>query len=131
MSKIEEGKAAAILQAQNHQVWHKNDRAHLGAVLSKGKQRVAAHNLMDKTHPDSLVWDEGEQVAKGVHAEQWALIKGRRFTDGSTLFVARITKDGHLAMSRPCPSCRVLIKEANVKKVHYSIGPDEWGEWNV
>ena len=131
MTKIEDNKAHAIQVAKSQKEWFPKDRAHLGAVLVKGKQTVQAYNIMDKTHPDSLVWDEGALIAKGVHAEQWSLIKGRRFIDGATMFVARVTKNNDLAIARPCPSCRILIEEAKVRKVHYSIGPGEWGEWNV
>lgn len=131
MAKVEDMKALAIQEAELQKHVSPKDRAHLGAVLTRGKQVVRAYNMMDKTHPDSLVYEEGELIAKGVHAEQWAMIKGRRFTDGATMYVARITKDGFLATARPCPGCRVLIMEAGVKKVHYSIGPNEWGEWNV
>ena len=122
---------AAIAAAYDQREQNPEDRAHLGAILVKRKQLVWATNKMDKTHPESRGWENGVLIAKGIHAEQMVLIRGRKFTDGASIYVARITKNDDLATSRPCPSCRILIEEAGVKKVHYSIGPYEWGEWMV
>jgi deoxycytidylate deaminase len=131
MNKLEQGKAHAITQAKAQLVLRPSDRAHLGSFIARRKQHAFAMNRMSKTHPDFFVWVGGEQVAKGVHAEQLALIRGRKFTDGAVLFVARVQKSGGLVNARPCLVCRELIREAQVKKVHYSIGPNEWGAWSL
>jgi deoxycytidylate deaminase len=131
MNKIELGKQAAFEAALQQRKYNPSDRAHLGAALTRGKQVVWGINIMGKTHPNSQVWENGVQIIKGVHAEQMTLIKGRKFTDGGILYVARITKARNLALASPCAVCRYLIRESNIKKVHYSVGPNEWGEWNV
>jgi deoxycytidylate deaminase len=131
MNKVKLGKQVAFDAAVQQIECNPNDRAHLGAVLTRGKQVVWGTNIMGKTHPDSQVWKDGVQIVKGVHAEQMTLIKGRKFTDGGILYVARVTKAKNLALASPCSVCRYLIKESNIKRVHYSVGPNEWGEWNV
>lgn len=54
------------------------------------------------------------------HAEMAALRRCKR-TKGSTLYVARVNRRGQERMSRPCPKCMKLLKDAGVKKVIYTI----------
>lgn len=65
--------------------------------------------------------------APSAHAEARALRK----TDwGSSIWVARVLKDGKTwACARPCATCRTLILNKGIKKVYYTIGPNEWGLW--
>jgi len=52
----------------------------------------------------------------------------RKMTPGSTVWVARVAKkDGNWAMARPCAGCEMRLRRAGVKKVVYTIGPNEWG----
>lgn len=54
----------------------------------------------------------------------------RKIDAGATVYVARMKcVDGKLvfAMSRPCHDCNKLLKSKKVKKVYYTIGPDEFG----
>lgn len=47
---------------------------------------------------------------------------------GATVFVVRIRIcDGKFAMAKPCPHCRRVLRSRGVKKVMYTIGPDEYG----
>lgn len=62
-----------------------------------------------------------------AHAEARTL---RKSDWGCTLYVARITRDGDWAMSRPCPSCQAIIINRGVRKVYYTISPGEYGVWN-
>ena len=39
---------------------------------------------------------------------------------GATVYVARLDKEGHLRMARPCPSCMDQLKKLKVKRVIYS-----------
>lgn len=61
-----------------------------------------------------------------AHAEARVLKK----TDfGSTLWVARVNKDGSWSMARPCSKCQARIRNRGVKKVYYTISPGEYGVW--
>lgn len=81
---------------------HKQHR--LGAVLMRGGKPIAAsHNFAH------------------VHAEHATLNRAwRSDTEGCTLFVARVRKDGSLGMAKPCKLCMERLVEAGIKKVTYS-----------
>lgn len=51
----------------------------------------------------------------------------RKLDVGSTVYVARVAKSGDWAMSRPCSSCERTLRLKGVKKVYYTIGPNEFG----
>jgi tRNA(Arg) A34 adenosine deaminase TadA len=61
-----------------------------------------------------------------AHAEVRVLKKAGK---GAILYVARVWRNGDWALSRPCATCRAMIKNRNVKIVYYTIGPSEWGVW--
>jgi tRNA(Arg) A34 adenosine deaminase TadA len=69
-----------------------------------------------------------EVPAPSCHAEARAI---RKADVGATLFVARVTRDGEWAISKPCKHCQALIRNRGIKKVYYTIGPNEYGIWNV
>lgn len=51
----------------------------------------------------------------------------RKLTPDSTVAVVRILANGSWAMARPCEGCQRCLKRIGVKKVYYSIAPDEFG----
>lgn len=63
-----------------------------------------------------------------AHAELRTLKKSDK---GSTLYVARIHRDGNWANAKPCIKCQTLIRNKKVKRVFYTVGPEEWACWNV
>ena|ERR1700722_15824581 len=46
---------------------------------------------------------------------------------GSEIYVARVKRDGSLAMAKPCPRCMAIMRSHRVEMVYYSISPTEWG----
>lgn len=62
----------------------------------------------------------------GGHAEARATAKA---DVGSILYVARVTRDGQWAMSRPCSKCQAIIRNRGIEKVYYTIAPNEFGVW--
>ena len=59
-----------------------------------------------------------------IHAELACLLplinrKDIDFKDVS-LYVYREYKNGHTALSKPCPSCMVFIRELGIRKLYYS-----------
>lgn len=62
----------------------------------------------------------------GAHCEVRLL---KKCDVGSTIYLVRITRDGKWAMSKPCVKCQTLIKNKRVKKVIYTVGPDEYSVW--
>ena len=86
----------------------------LGAVgMRRDGVIVSSKNLPARDHvPDH-------------HAETRLI---RKMTPGSTVWVARVTRrDGQWAMAKPCPGCEIRLKAAGIKRIVYTIGPNEWG----
>lgn len=65
----------------------------------------------------------GNPVPKG-HAEARL---AKKLDYNAVVYVARVNKQGEFAMSRPCVNCMRALKAARVKKIYYSIGPNEFG----
>jgi tRNA(Arg) A34 adenosine deaminase TadA len=61
-----------------------------------------------------------------LHAEQKVLRKSGLY---STMWIARVTKGGQIALARPCKNCQMAIKQAKVKVVYYTINNNEYGTW--
>jgi len=47
---------------------------------------------------------------------------------GSIVWVARRTRDGELALAKPCPTCESIMRRRGVKRVIYSTGPGTYGQ---
>ncbi len=64
-------------------------------------------------------------VTPDAHAEARVV---KKITCDSTVWVARVGKGtGCWALARPCIKCQRRMKTAGVRKVVYTIGPNEWG----
>lgn len=60
-----------------------------------------------------------------VHAEARALKKAGH---GAILYVAKVQKrTGEWGLAKPCDNCMKLIRNKKVKKVYYTIAPNEYG----
>jgi tRNA(Arg) A34 adenosine deaminase TadA len=62
-----------------------------------------------------------------AHAEYRTLSKSDA---GVTLYVARIHRDDTIALAKPCVKCQALIRNRRVKRVFYTISPEEYGVWD-
>ena len=91
---------------------HKRHR--LGAVLVNRSGQVISHGYNShKTHP--------QMGFKTLHAEISALI-GCRYKDiqHSSMYVIRLNAKDEPAMSKPCPTCRAILREYGVREVYYT-----------
>ncbi len=50
---------------------------------------------------------------------------------GSVVYVARLKKDGTMAMARPCIFCERVLKSRRVKKVYYTVNNSTYGVWDL
>lgn len=92
-----------------------------GTILSMGVNRNKMSPLQDKYSP---VYGRGENSikSKSLHAEVDAISRVRyKDLSGSCIFVARITKQGNWANSRPCCGCQKAIKDFGIAKMFYYI----------
>ena len=60
-----------------------------------------------------------------AHAEARVLKKAGH---GATLYVAKVQKkSGEWGLAKPCKNCMTLIRNMKVKRVFYTIAPQEYG----
>lgn len=88
---------------------------HLLACVAKRKDgaTVSSRNGMTRTPCPS------------VHAEARVLKKAGH---GAIIYVAKVQKStGEWGLAKPCDDCMKLIRNKNVKRVYYTIGPNEYG----
>ena len=86
-----------------------------GRVLSIGRNR-------NKTHPDSVLYSDGERILKTIHAEFDAIsrVKNKEQLRGATIYVARLGRNGHPGMSCPCKMCQQLINKHGLKRAVFT-----------
>jgi len=102
----------------------------LGAVLAYRNQVLSTgHNDMAKTHPLQQKYAKNISFALGLHAEVDACL-GVPKTDlyGADLYVARILKNGKIAMAKPCRICQRFILDVGIRRVYYSFSNEGWEE---
>lgn len=94
--------------------WYDNRSFMLGAVgLRRDGVLVSARNIA------------ATDVTPSAHAEARVV---KKLTCNSVVWVARVGRArGDWALARPCEKCQNRMKTAGVKKVIYTIAPNEWG----
>lgn len=50
----------------------------------------------------------------------------RKLDRGATVYLVRLTRDKVWANSKPCHHCMKALRRAKVKKVYYSVAPNQW-----
>jgi len=58
-----------------------------------------------------------------IHAEARLL---RKAGFGCVMYVARVKRDGSLAMAKPCATCEAYLRSRGVKQVFYTISDNDW-----
>ena len=51
----------------------------------------------------------------------------KKLTPNSIIAVVRVGQSGEWQLSKPCASCQRCLKRVGVKRVYYSIAPNEYG----
>ena len=92
-----------------------------GAVLVKGSSvRSISCNKHRHCSFGARFRKEGHGEAT-LHAELGAILGiERSTTQGSTVYVARINKEGEARISKPCPMCESAMRHVGVKRVIYT-----------
>ena len=70
---------------------------------------------------------------RATHHAETSCVLGvnRTATTGATVYVARVNRQGEWRMSKPCSMCHEVMKFVGIKKVVYTIGPNEWGTYKI
>lgn len=101
-----------------------NDIRHLprlGAVLVTRDGHVHYGQNKYKTHPLQARFGRNEDSIY-LHAEVDAIVQAMRLgspTDGASLYVARVLRDGTVALAKPCIGCQRAL-------IHFDIANVEW-----
>lgn len=102
-------------------------RSHTGCVVvCKGKIISTGFNST-KTHPIQKYYNKlrfDAETPHSLHSETHALcqIMNNKDIDWNKvhIYLYREHKNGVKAMARPCKSCMQLIKDLNIKYIHYT-----------
>lgn len=102
-----------------------------GAVLVKGSIRNASFNKSNYCAFGTRF--QKEHAGKTtLHAELGAILgMDRQITDGATVYVARVGREGDYKLSKPCPMCHQALKHVGVKRVVYTINNKIAGSYKL
>ena len=97
-------------------------RFRLGAVLARRNQVLSTgHNNMARSHPLQQKYATNRSFVLGLHAEVDACLGvAEADLEGADLYVARILKDGRVAMAKPCQVCIKFIIDVGIRRVYYT-----------
>ena len=71
----------------------------------------------------------GQRWSFGPAHAEWRLAK--KLDTGAVVYVARMRKDGTLAMARPCPGCERVLRSRKVSRVYYTVNQTTYGVWDL
>lgn len=94
-------------------------RCRVGCVLAYRNKILNTGYNKGKTHPKQKRW--GFHDGSGLHAEMDASI-GIHYSDteGATIYVARLKRDGTWGMARPCARCGKYLRHIGVVRAVYT-----------
>lgn len=107
----------AILQAQKVEIYRDYRTVfRFGGVLFKKNIILnTGRNYPKKTHPLS------NSPFKYQHCEFNTILGVPKYLlRGSSLFILRLTMDDKFTLAKPCDKCMFLIKQAEIKHLHYT-----------
>ena len=92
-----------------------------GALLIRGGSIIKTAFNKDKFSSFGERFRNSDYGPATHHAEL-SCISGidRSKTNGASMFVVRINRQGELRLSKPCPMCHDALKFTGVRKVYYS-----------
>jgi len=105
-------------------------RSNHGACLFKGSRVISFGFNKRKTHPIVSKFTmavDGRNRFVAIHAELNCILGlDISLTEGTTMYVWRESSDGTPLISKPCEMCEVLLKQAEIKKVIYTISQEPY-----
>jgi tRNA(Arg) A34 adenosine deaminase TadA len=95
-------------------------RFKLGAIIAKKRQIISMGTNRKKTHPIQARFSSRPFLNDWLHAETHSIsLANAGDLIGSEIYVARITQDGTVANSRPCPGCLNALSHYGIQKMFY------------
>lgn len=98
----------ALLQAEQaeHPQWK------VGAVLVKGGSVLCTGTNRYRNDPAQV-----DAMSVSYHAEEVVIRRAGENTEGTVLYVARVTRSGMLGLAKPCAKCADRLWEAGIHSV--------------
>jgi len=90
-----------------------------GSIIVRGKSILSMACNKIITHPIQRRY--GSHVCS-LHAEVRSIALAQTSVIGATCYSARIKAGNTLALSKPCPNCAMILKEAGILDVIYFNG---------
>jgi len=102
-----------------------------GAVLIKGGSVLNVSANSD--NHTSFGQRFREREGRATHHAETSCVLGlkKSITQGGTIYVARVNRKGDWRLSKPCKMCHEVMKFVGIKKVVYTIAPNEWGTYKI
>ena len=93
-----------------------------GAVLVKGGSVINTSCNKDKYRSFGNRFRDTKTCGHATHHAELGCILGldKSATQGTTLYVARVNRQGDFRMSKPCDMCEEVLKFCGVKRVVYT-----------
>lgn len=102
-----------------------------GAVLVKGSIRNASFNKNNYCAFASRFQQE-HSGRTTLHAELGVILGlERSITEGATVYVARVGREGDYKLSKPCQMCHKALKHVGIKRVVYTINNKKAGSYKL
>ena len=99
-----------------------------GAVLARGKSVVNVSTNKNGYKSWAQRFRRRDEGHATHHAELGCILGvDRSITQGATVYVARIGKQGDLRLSKPCPMCEAAMRHVGVREVIYTVNEEEVG----
>ena len=107
-------------------------KVHIGAVIINGHDILAvacntkrSHPIMKKLNPlrftNNATQKDIDHCKNRIHAEIASILKcNKKDLVGASIYVYRETKDGYIAMCRPCAACMHEIVECGITDIYYT-----------
>lgn len=90
----------------------------MGAIIAAGNRILAFGINKYRTHPQQINHYTND-IGGSIHAELDAIISCCN-SNGATIYIARLFKDGTAGMAKPCVLCQNIIETAGIKKVVFT-----------
>lgn len=100
------------------------DLQKMGAVIVKNRRIIGSGQNTRRSHPLQKLFSKSE-VKIALHAEISAIIDALRNHSeeelaGSSIFVARVLKNGSRAIAKPCPICERAIAAYRISATYWT-----------
>ena len=124
--KISKGMRRYLALARRVASQSEHDHFKHGAILVKGGSVLNTACNKDKYKRFGNRFRDTHNCGHATHHAELGCILGldRSITQGATMYVVRMNREGLFRMSKPCGMCEEVLKFCGVKRVVYTTGDE-------